>query len=115
MGRSYEKHTTIGASVSIGSHSIVEHHVTIGDGVRIHGNVFVPEFSELHDGCWVGPGVILTNARYPNRPDTKRTSKGSRWAGAVVGAGAVLLPGVMIGEGALVGAGAVVVGDVKPV
>lgn len=107
--------TTMGDRVSIGSHSVIEHHVTIGDGVRIHSNCFVPEFSVLDEGAWLGPGVIVTNARYPNRPDTKDHLTGVHLeAGATVGAGAVLLPGVRIGAGALIGAGAVVVRDVAP-
>ena len=105
--------TTIGEDVSIGSHSIVEHHVTVGDRVRLHSNCFVPEYSVLESGAWLGPGVIVTNARYPNRPDTKVNLEGVCVSeGAVVGAGAVLLPGVTIGARAIVGAGAVVVHDV---
>lgn len=105
--------TTIGDDVSIGSHSIVEHHVTIGHGVRIHGGVFVPEFTVLADGAWLGPCVVLTNARYPRSRDVKRQLAGPRvGAGARIGAGAVLLPGVTVGENALVGAGAVVTRDV---
>lgn len=105
--------TVLGDRVSIGSHSVLEHHVTVGDGVRIHSSCFVPEFTVLEDGAWLGPGVRITNARYPNRPDTKANLEGVTVArGAAVGAGAVLLPGVRIGEGALVGAGAVVVRDV---
>lgn len=104
---------TIGARVSIGSHSIVEHHVVIGDDVRIHSNVFVPEFSVLEDGCWLGPGVILTNARYPRSAGVKEALRGPLVrCGAKIGAGAVLLPGTTIGRDALVGAGAVVVADV---
>jgi acetyltransferase-like isoleucine patch superfamily enzyme len=107
------EHTTIGASVSIGSGSIVEHHVTIGDRVRIHSRCFVPEHSVLEEGAWLGPGVTVTNARYPNRPDTKANLEGvTVEAGAVVGAAAVLLPGVRLGRGCLIGAGAVVVRDV---
>jgi acetyltransferase-like isoleucine patch superfamily enzyme len=106
--------TAIGDDVSVGSHTIVEHHVELGDGVRLHGRCFVPEMSVLEAGCWLGPGVILTNAKYPNRPDTKATLRGVRIGpGAVVGAGALLLPGVRIGAGATVGAGAVVVRDVE--
>jgi acetyltransferase-like isoleucine patch superfamily enzyme len=105
--------TTLGDHVSIGSHSVLEHHVTVGDGVRIHSSCFVPEFTVLEDGAWLGPGVRITNARYPNRPDTKANLEGVTVArGAVIGAAAVLLPGIRIGEGALVGAGAVVVHDV---
>jgi acetyltransferase-like isoleucine patch superfamily enzyme len=103
----------IGNCVSVGSHSIVEHHVRIGNDVRIHSNVFVPEFSVLEDGCWLGPGVILTNARYPRSAGVKEALRGPLVkSGAKIGAGAVLLPGTTIGRDALVGAGAVVVKDV---
>lgn len=105
--------TVMGDFVSIGSHSVVEHHVVMGDGVRLHSGCFVPELSVLEDGAWLGPGVIVTNARYPNRPDTKANLEGVLiGAGAVVGAGAVLLPGITVGPRALIGAGAVVVRDV---
>lgn len=107
--------THVGASVSIGSGTIVEHHVDIGDGVRVHSRCFVPEFSRLEAGAWLGPGVVLTNARYPNRPDTKDRLEGVLVEeDAVIGAGAIILPGVVIGRSALVGAGAVVVRDVPP-
>ncbi len=103
----------IGHRVSVGSHSVVEHHVTIGDGVRLHTNVFVPEFSILDEDCWLGPGVILTNARYPTSPTAKQELAGPRiGARARIGAGAILLPGVSIGEDALIGAGAVITENV---
>ena len=114
-GALVREHTTVGDDVSIGSHTIVEHHVAIGDRVRIHGNCFIPEHTILESDSWVGPAVVVTNARYPNRPDTKETLEGVHvCADAVVGAGAVLLPGVTIGAGAIVGAGAVVTRDVPP-
>lgn len=107
------EHTTIGDDVSIGSHTVVEHHVRLADGVRLHSGCFVPEHSVVEAGAWLGPGVTVTNARYPNRPDTKANLEGVLiGAGAVVGAAVVLLPGVVVGEGALIGAGAVVVRDV---
>jgi acetyltransferase-like isoleucine patch superfamily enzyme len=103
----------IGSRVSIGSHTVLEHRVVLKDGVRLHSGCFVPEYSVLEEGAWLGPGVIVTNARYPNRPDTKEHLEGVHIErGATIGAGCVLLPGVCIGEGALVGAGAVVVRDV---
>lgn len=103
----------IGDHVSIGSHSIVEHHVTIGSNVRLHSNVFVPEYSILEDDCWLGPNVVVTNARYPKSPTVKDELRGAHIKqGAKIGANATLLPGVTIGKYALVGAGAVVTQDV---
>jgi acetyltransferase-like isoleucine patch superfamily enzyme len=110
--REYNK---IGHRVSVGSHSIIEHHVTIGDGARIHSNCFIPEYSILEPNCWVGPCLVITNARYPQSPSAKSDLHGAYIESkARIGAGAILLPGVRIGAGALVGAGAVVTKDVAP-
>jgi acetyltransferase-like isoleucine patch superfamily enzyme len=103
----------IGDKVSVGSHAVIEHHVRLGDGVRIHTNAFIPEFSVLEPGVWVGPNVVFTNARYPNRPETKANLRGPHvLQEARIGANATILPGVVIGCNALIGAGAVVVHDV---
>jgi acetyltransferase-like isoleucine patch superfamily enzyme len=103
----------IGDDVSIGSHSIVEHHVIIRRGARLHSGVFVPEFSVLEEECWLGPHVVVTNARYPRSRNVKEELRGAHiMARAKVGANATLLPGITIGTDALVGAGAVVVDDV---
>lgn len=103
----------IGDNVSIGSHSVVEHHVELHDGVRIHTGAFVPEFSVLEADAWIGPNVVLTNARYPRSRAVKEQLAGPViGTGSKIGANATLLPGVNIGAGALVGAGAVVTKDV---
>lgn len=105
----------IGDDVSIGTQSVVEHHVTIGNGVRLHTRVFVPEYSVLGDDCWLGPGVMVTNALYPRSEGVKDRLIGAHIeAGAIIGANAVLLPGVRIGARALVGSGSVVTKDVAP-
>ena len=103
----------VGDDVSIGSRSIIEHHVTIGDRVRIHSAAFIPEYTVLEDDCWIGPCVVVTNAKYPANRHTKRDLRGPVVRrSAKVGANATLLPGVVIGENALVGAGSVVTRDV---
>ncbi len=103
----------IGNHVSIGSHTIVEHHVKIGNNVRLHSNVFVPEFSILEEDCWLGPNVVVTNARYPQSRNVRENLRGAHIKrGAKIGANATLLPGMVIGANALVGAGAVVTRDV---
>lgn len=102
-----------GDDVSIGTHSIIEHHVRLGNGVRVHSNAFIPEFSIVEDGAWIGPSVTFTNALYPLSPDAKATLKGPTIRrGAKVGANATILPGVTVGVDALIGAGSVVVRDV---
>lgn len=105
----------IGNDVSIGSGGVVEHHVHLGNRVRLHSNVFVPEFCVLEDDCWLGPNVVLTNARYPLSPGVKESLAGPHIEqGAKIGANATLLPGIRIGRNALIGAGAVVTRDVPP-
>lgn len=103
----------IGDEVSIGTLSVIEHHVHIGNNVRIHSQVFVPEYSVLEDGTWLGPNVVLTNAKYPLSPGAKESLKGPVIKkGAKIGANVTILPGVVIGQNALVGAGSVVARDV---
>jgi acetyltransferase-like isoleucine patch superfamily enzyme len=105
----------IGDNVSVGTLSVIEHHVEIANNVRIHTQVFIPEFSVLEEGCWIGPNVVFTNAKYPLSPGVKDQLVGPTVRkGAKIGANATLLPGVVIGENALVGAGSVVVDDVPP-
>lgn len=104
---------TIGNNVSIGTLSVIEHHVNIGDNVRIHSQVFIPEYSVIEDGAWIGPNVVFTNAKYPQSPDAKKNLVGPTIRkGAIIGANSTLLPGVTIGENAIIGAGTVVVSDV---
>ncbi len=107
--------TTIGDGCSIGTGSVVEFMVTLEDGVRLHSQVFVPEHSVLEAGCWLGPNVVVTNARFPSAARTKETLEGVRVGRrAKIGANSTLLPGVTIGADALVGAGSVVTADVPP-
>ncbi|MGH7294339.1 MAG: acyltransferase [Polyangiaceae bacterium] len=107
--------TSVGDECSIGTGSIVEFMVVIGTRVRLHSGVFVPEHSVLEDGCWLGPRVVLTNAKFPLSPRAKETLRGVRVCKhAKIGANATILPGVVVGERALVGAGSVVTRDVPP-
>jgi acetyltransferase-like isoleucine patch superfamily enzyme len=103
----------IGDNVSVGTGSVIEHHVKIGDGVRIHSQAFIPEYCVLEDECWIGPNVVLTNARFPRSRRAKETLKGvTIGQGAKICANCTILPGVRIGRMALVGAGSVVTSDV---
>jgi acetyltransferase-like isoleucine patch superfamily enzyme len=104
---------TIGNNVSVGTLSVIEHHINIEDNVRIHTQVFVPEYSTLHEACWLGPNVVLTNAKYPQSANVKEELAGPVIGKkAKVGANSTLLPGVKVGANALIGAGSVVTKDV---
>ena len=99
----------IGDDVSIGTLSVIEHHVKIGNGVRIHSQAFIPEYCVLDEQCWIGPNVVLTNAKYPKSPNAKAELAGVHiMKKAKIGANTTILPGVTIEENALVGAGSVV-------
>lgn len=103
----------IGNNVSIGSHSNIEHHIIIEDNVRIHSNCFIPEYSILKHDCWIGPNVVLTNAKYPKSKNVKNKLIGPIIGEfAKIGANSTILPEVKIGKHALIGAGTVVVKDV---
>lgn len=99
----------IGNDVSIGTLSVIEHHVKIMDNVRIHSQAFIPEYTILHDEVWIGPNVVITNAKYPKHPDVKDNLHGATiLKNAKIGANSTILPGVEIGENSLIGAGSVV-------
>lgn len=107
------EHNVIGDDVSIGTLSVVEHHVEIANGVRIHTQAFVPEYTVLEEDAWIGPQVVLTNAKYPRSPSVKAELRGPRIGRAAkVGANATILAGIIVGENSLVGAGSVVTADV---
>ena len=103
----------IGDNVSIGSLSVVEHHIILHDNVRIHSQAFISEYTVIDESAWIGPNVVITNARFPKHPNVKSNLKGAHiLPKAKIGANATLLPGVQIGKNSLVGAGSVVTKDV---
>lgn len=103
----------IGDRVVIGTHSEIGHEVKIGDDTHVHSSVFVAEFSEIGKRCFIGPGALLLNSKYPFSPDAKKNLEGPILEDDVkVGGGAIIMPKVHIGANALIGAGAVVTHDV---
>jgi acetyltransferase-like isoleucine patch superfamily enzyme len=110
---SIREENSIGNSVSVGTKTVVEFKAKIGDGVRIHSQAFIPEYCVLQEGCWIGPHVVLTNAKYPKSLRSKEFLEGVVVErNAKIGANTTVLSGVTIGANALVGAGSVVTRDV---
>ena len=103
----------IGNDVSIGTLSVIEHHVTIGSNVRIHTQAFIPEYTVLEEGAWIGPNVVFTNALHPQCPKVMECLKGATVKKcAIVGANSTILPDITLGENCFVAAGAVVTDDI---
>jgi len=104
----------IGNNVSVGSYSHVAFDCLIEDNVRLHTSTFVFEKSILRQGCWLGPGVMLANAKYPSSKRTKEFIFGCEIGEkAKLGMSSVISPGIKIGKNALVGLGAIVTKDVQ--
>jgi UDP-2-acetamido-3-amino-2,3-dideoxy-glucuronate N-acetyltransferase len=111
----------VGAHCVIGKDVYIDRDVVIGDSVKIQNGAYVYHGATLEDGVFIGPGVCLTNDKYPRAITPHGDLKGDDdWEvlpilvrrGASVGARAVVLPGVVIGRCAMIGAGAVVTKDV---
>jgi acetyltransferase-like isoleucine patch superfamily enzyme len=111
----------LGVNCVVGRGAYVGTGVRIGDNVKIQNYALVYEPSELADGVFVGPAVVLTNDLNPRSVDPEGTLKrGSDWEavgvrvaeGASLGARSVCVAPVRVGRWAMVAAGAVVTEDV---
>ncbi len=115
------EYAIIGNNCNIGKGVYIDFEVTIGNNCKIQNGCFVYHGSNLEDGVFLGPAVILTNDKNPRAINPDGTLKSEAdWQtstinikrGASLGAGSIILPGVTVGEFALVGAGAIVTKDV---
>ncbi len=111
----------IGEECILGKNVYIGPKVKIGNKVKIQNNVSVYQGSEISDGVFIGPHVILTNDRNPRAvTNAGALKKEQDWNvgkilikyGASVGAGSIILPDVTIGKFAMVGAGSVVTKNV---
>jgi acetyltransferase-like isoleucine patch superfamily enzyme len=102
----------IGDDVSVWTGSVVDYGCRIGDSVKIHCNCYVAQYTEIAEGAFLAPGVIVANDLYPGSPASERVMSGPFiGAGAHIGVNVTILPFVRIGAGTLVGAGATVTRD----
>ena len=105
----------MGNNVRVGTHSIIERDNVIGDRVSIHSACFIPEFIEIQEGAWIGPGVRILNVLHPPCPSFEKCAKGTVIGkSAKIGGNVTLGPRIHIGERALIGAGSVVTKDIPP-
>lgn len=117
-GALIRERNVIGNGVRVGSFTEVGRENRIGHGVRIHSRCFVPEYVEIQDRAWIGPGVTILNVPHPRCPSWEQCASGEQRVvigrNAKVGGGAVIGPWVKLGENSLVGAGSVVIRNVPP-
>ena len=88
----------IGDDVSIGTHSVLERENVIGDRVRIHTNCYIPEFVEIREKAWLGPGVTILNVLHPPCPKWEECGRG-----IVIGENAKIGGNVTIGPRTTIG------------
>lgn len=109
------EHTSVGNHVTLGTGSIIEGHVQIGDFVKIESQCFIPTHVRIGSRVFLGPGVTLTNDRYPlRRRDNYKPEGVIIEDNVTLGARVVICPGITIGSGSFAAAGAVIVRDVPP-
>jgi len=109
------ENTTLGDHVVIGTNTVVDGTVTIGSFVKIESNCYIPTHVTIGSRVFLGPGVVLTNDRYPLKQRASYRPEGPVLEdGVTLGGGVVVVPGVTIGRDSFVAAGAVVTKDVPP-
>lgn len=107
------EHTKVGDHVLVGTNTVIEGHVEIGSFVKLESNCFIPTHAVIGSFVFFGPGVVLTNDRYPLRRTGEYVPEGPIVEdGVTLGGGALLCPGVRVGVDSFVAAGAVVTRDV---
>jgi acetyltransferase-like isoleucine patch superfamily enzyme len=107
--------TNAGNHVVIGTNTVIDGNVTIGDFVKIESNCYIATHVTIGTRVFFGPGVVLTNDRYPLKMrDAYRPEGPVIEDNVTLGGGVTVCPGLRIGAGSFVAAGATVTKDVPP-
>jgi len=111
----------IGSDCVIGRGAFIDAGVVVGDRCKIQNDALLYFPARLANGVFVGPGVVLSNDRYPRAVNPNGSLKStSDWnplgvvveEGASLGASSTVIGGVRIGAWAMVAAGSVVTRNV---
>lgn len=109
------EHTVFGNHIVVGTNTVIEGYVSVGDFVKIGSNSTIATHTRIGSRVFVGPGVVLTNDRYPQKMRDQYKPEGPIIEDEVsLGAGVIVLPGITIGKGSFIAAGAVVTNNIPP-
>ncbi len=103
--------TVIGDNVLVGTGTVIEGDCIIGNNVRIQSNVYIPRKTTIEHNVFIGPGVVMTNDKYP--PGKQENLIGPYICSWVrIGAHSTILPGIRLAFNSFVAAGALVTKNV---
>jgi acetyltransferase-like isoleucine patch superfamily enzyme len=112
---------SIGDGTRVGPFVEIQAGAVIGARCKIQSHAFICDGVEIHDGVFVGHGVMFVNDKHPRAtnaagalagPDDWELGRVVVEEGATIGSNATVVGPVTIGRGATVGAGAVVTRNV---
>jgi len=104
------KDLKIGEEVNIGALSHIGNQVKIGNDSRIQGSVYIADQTIIGKSCFLGPGTVITNDKYP--PSNGKWSPVTIEDEVIIGASATLVAGVKLSHRCVIGAGAVITTDI---
>jgi acetyltransferase-like isoleucine patch superfamily enzyme len=109
------EHSIFGNHIVVGTNTVIDGHVKVGDFVKIESNCYIPTHVTIGSRTFIGPGVVMTNDKYPQKMRDEYQPEGPVIEdGVSLGGGVVVIPAVTIGRGSFVAAGAVVTKNVPP-
>lgn len=109
------ENTTFGNHVVIGTNTVIDGHVLVGDFTKIESNCYIPTHVTIGSRVFIGPGVVLTNDKYPQKMRDQYQPIGPVIEdGVSLGGGVVVIPEVTVGRGSFVAAGSVVTKNIPP-
>lgn len=109
------ENTVFGDHIVIGTNTVIDGNVNVGNFVKIESNCYIPTHVSIGSRVFIGPGVVLTNDRYPQKMRDQYKPEGPVLEdGVTLGAAVVVVPGITIGRGSFVAAGTVVTKNIPP-
>lgn len=109
------ENTSFGDHIVVGTNTVIDGQVRVGNFVKIESNCYIPTHADIGSRVFIGPGVVLTNDKYPQKMRDQYKPQGPIIKdGVTLGGGVVVLPEVTIGKGSFVAAGAVVTKSIPP-